>query len=82
MTDQDILDYYNSLHLKMVEQIKLEAHKGINRMICIVREYGRKWEKHFKDNESINPQAFVQMTKERLLDGKWPADIKQALSHL
>ena len=82
MSDQEMIDYFNELHTKMIIQIRAEAHKGINRMICIIREYGREFDKKYKDNPTVKPGGFVKVVKSVMMDLPLDEAKKQALSHL
>ena len=80
--DQEIIDYFNELHTKMIIQIRVESHKGINRMICIIREYGREFDKKYKDDPTVKSGGFVKVVKSVMMDLPINEAKKQALSHL
>ena len=80
--DTDIKKYIDNLNDRMVEQLKMESHKGINRMICIVREYGREFDKKYENDKRVKQGGFVKLVKGLLIESAYNEDIKQALSHL
>ena len=82
MIDTDIKKYLDELNIRMVEQLTLEAHKGINRMICIIREYGREWDKKYENDMRVKQGGFVKLVKRFLIDSTQNEAEKQALSHL
>ena len=73
---------FQEMNTEMLEQIQREAYKGINRIICIIKEYGRKWDKKYIDNENVKQGGFQKLVKDNFLKANWPDDVKQALSHL
>ena len=66
----------------MIKQLQAEAYKGVNRMVAIIREYGREFDNHYKDNPEIKQGGFVKLTKKRLLELKSNDNIKAALRYL
>ena len=74
--------YIHELNNKMFAQIELEAHKGINRIIAIIRIYGREFDNKYKDDPTVKQGGFVQFTKKRMLELKANDRIKAALKYL
>ncbi|HDY87471.1 MAG TPA: hypothetical protein ENH82_05055 [bacterium] len=74
--------YIHELNNKMFAQLELEAHKGINRSIAIIRSYGREFDNKYKDDPTVKQGGFVQFTKKRMLELKANDRIKAALKYL
>ena len=65
------------------DQMKKEAHKGINRVIAIVRDWARKWRKEaILIDENIKDDGFEKLIKKRLLELDLPKEIKRAVKYL
>ena len=82
MTDEDIIEYTEKLHNKMMIQLQAESHKGVNRYICIIREYGRGFDKKFVDDPGVAQGGFVKLIKKRMLKIAPEGPIKAALKYL
>ena len=80
--DIDMLTYFNELSNKMFTQLQAEAHKGINRIIAIIRIYGREFDNKYKDDPTVKQGGFVQFTKKRMFELKSNDKIKAALKYL
>ncbi len=74
--------YIHELSNKMIAQLQAEGHKGVNRMIAIIRIYGREFDNKYKDDPTVKQGGFVQFTKKRMLELKANDRIKAALKYL
>ena len=77
-TVKDFLSARNAL----VAQMEKEQHKGMNRLICIIREHGRKWDKDHANDETFNQGGFIKVIKSELEKLDFPSEFKNALKYL
>ena len=74
--------YIKDLNDRMTHQMQLEAGKGVNRMIAIIRIYGREYDEKYKDDPTVIQGGFIKYIKKHLLKLNPPEDFKAAINYL
>ena len=66
----------------LIKQLVREQRNGVNRMICVIREHGREWDKDHAGDETYIQGGFVQAIKHELEEEDFPIEFKGALRYL
>ena len=75
-----LADDVNAAMLKMYNRLSQECHKGPNRMIAVIREEARAFD---KAHPEYIEGGFLKFAKKHIQEGvEWPEEFKAALKYL
>jgi len=81
LTEQETIELYRKYRTNCLNQIILESYKGINRIICIIREWNRKWNKEKENHHELKKDGFIKLFKKETSEGM-PDEVLQAYKYL
>lgn len=81
-TQEETLDELLKARKALIDQMALEQNKGVNRLIAIIREHGRKWDKDHINDETYIQGGFIVVMKKELEEYDFPPEFKAALKYL
>lgn len=82
MTDNEILQAAKTARDNCLTQMASEAHKGQNRLVAIVCEHSRRFEKRMTGVANYKPGGFIDHMRRELLSAELGPKINAAVRYL